>query len=82
METKIQLTKSKSALARYYLICDGQGMGGAGNPKSHYSNRWTVVNGVDRGNGYQGYMSVDYALTVDYLPDSAKAIIRQHLSIK
>lgn len=73
--SKIALTKSRSVRERYYLIRDGKGMGGAGNPTEHYLNNWVVVNGVDLGNGYQGYMSVDYAIEI--LPAEAATIIRQ-----
>jgi hypothetical protein len=78
---KVQLTKSRSSRDRHYLIRDGKGMGGGGKPEDHYLNRWVVVTGVDRGNGYQGYMSVDYALTCDWLPDGAKAVIRDTLHV-
>lgn len=78
---KVKLTSSSSSRDRYHLVRDGQGMGGYGQEKSHYINQWVVVNGVDRGNGYQGYMSVDYALSDGHLPDSAKQIIRKTLGI-
>lgn len=81
MTVKISLVKSRSSRERQYLIRDGQGMGGAGEPAYHYSNAWVVASGVDRGNGYQSYMSVDYALTCEWLPENAKAIIRRTLNI-
>lgn len=73
----IKLTSSRSSRERYYLLLDGKGMGGAGNPPGHYLRRYVVVNGVDRGHGYQGYMSVDYALSLEWFPESAKKKIRQ-----
>lgn len=78
---EVILTRSKSSRERYKLVKDGRGMGGYGMPPDHYSRHWLVVNGVDRGNGYQGYMSVDYALSEDCLPESAKALIRETLGI-
>jgi hypothetical protein len=79
--TTIKLNSSQSSRDRYYLIHDGKGMGGYGKDKDHYLNNWVVVNGVDRGNGYQGYMSIDCALKEGYVPEEAKAIIRQTLKI-
>lgn len=67
---KIQLTNSKSSRDRYYLVSGS--MGNAGESKSHANNYYEIVNGIDRGNGYQGYMSVSYFLTLDYVPLSAK----------
>lgn len=83
MKKKITLTTGRSSRDRYYLMQDGRGMGGAGKPESHYSWSWVVVNGVDRGNGYQGYMSVDYVLSaeVTWIPESAKRLIRKTLGI-
>jgi len=52
-------------------------MGNAGEKPNHANHFLQVVNGVDRGNGYQGYMAVSYALEQNYLPESAKAIIRR-----
>lgn len=81
---RIALTTSRSPRERYYLLKDGRGMGGAGEPPEHHSHSWVVVNGVDRGNGYQGYMSVDYALSdeVTWLPESAKRRIRLQLGLE
>lgn len=62
---KIPLTKSRSSQERYYLLKDGRGMGGHGSPADHYLHHYVVVNGVNRGGGYQGYMSVDYALSAE-----------------
>lgn len=80
---RIQLTHSRSSRERYYLLNDKHGMGGAGMPEDHYLNQWVVVDGTDRGNGYQGYMSVDYALSdaVTWLPAAAKRLIRKTLNL-
>lgn len=67
---KIQLTKSISSRERYYLVNGSQG--NAGDPKNHANHYYHIVNGIDRGNGYQGYISVSYFLTLDYIPQSAK----------
>lgn len=67
--------------SRTFLINDGQGMGGAGMPDDHYLRNWIVAQGTNRGNGYQGYMSIDYALTADYISDSAKTKIRKKLGL-
>ena len=78
----IKLVSAKSSRDRYYLIKDGRGMGGAGKAEDHYLRQWVVVNGVDRGNGYQGYHSIDYALSVSWIPEAAKAVIRKHTGAK
>ena len=75
--SKIPLNSPRSLRARYYLVNDGRGMGGDGNPPDHYLNQWVVTNGVDgRGpNGYEGYtaMSVDYAAGSEgRLPNEAR----------
>ena len=71
---KIQLTKSKSSRDRYYLV-DGS-MGGYGETANHANNHFEIVNGIDRGNGYQGYMSVSYFLENKYIPEEAKNKVR------
>ena len=79
---KVPLTSSKSSRDRYYLIKDNQGMGGAEAPINHYSRLFMVVNGVDRGNGYQGYSSIDYMLSdKSELPEHAKRKIKRILKI-
>lgn len=70
---KLLLNKTRNVRDRYYLI-DGK-MGSYGEPDNHANHKYQVANGVDRGNGYQGYMSVSYALTLDYFPEEAKAKI-------
>lgn len=71
METiKIILNKTKSINDRYYLI--NGSMGCAGTPKNHANNFVEVANGVDRGNGYSGYIAVSYFLTQEHVPQEAK----------
>jgi len=67
---KILLTHSKSSSKRYYLVSGS--MGNAGESVNHVNNHFQIVNGIDRGNGYQGYIAVSYFLTLDYIPQSAK----------
>lgn len=70
---KVQLTHSKSSRERYYLI-QGQ-MGSAGESRNHVNHHAEIANGIDRGNGYQGYMAVSYFLKLEYIPQSAKNIV-------
>ena len=77
---KIQLTKSKSSRDRYYLVSGS--MGNYGSASNHANNHFEIVNGIDRGNGYQGYQSVDYFLKCDYMPETAKQKVRQILKQK
>lgn len=67
----IPLNKSRSSRDRYYLI--NQSMGNAGSPANAPENSYSVVNGIDRGNGFQGYMSIPYCLKeCKYFPEDAK----------
>ncbi len=75
---KIQLTKSKSSRDRYYLVRGS--MGNIGTKSSHANNHFEIVNGIDRGNGYQGYQSVDYFLNCEYIPNDAKIKVREILN--
>ena len=75
---KIPLNKSRRASERYYLI-EGS-MGSYGEPENHANHKYQVANGIDRGNGYQGYMSVSYALNgCEWLSTEAKAKIKEIL---
>lgn len=67
---KLQLTNSKSSRDRYYLVSGS--MGNYGCVENHVNNQYQIVNGIDKGNGYQGYTSVSYFLTQDYIPKEAK----------
>ncbi len=60
MKERYKLNQTRSSRDRLYLLHEG--MGGFGDPEDYPTHAWCVVNGVDRGNGYQGYMSVTYAL--------------------
>lgn len=71
------LNKSRRSWERYYL-CAGR-MGCHGMPEGHPNYTLQVVNGVDRGNGFQGYASCSYALTKDSMPADAKAKLRAEL---
>jgi hypothetical protein len=64
------LVKTMKARDRYRLMSGGQGQ--AGEPLNHVNHRYHIVEGIDRGNGYQGYISVSYFLTLDYVPKEAK----------
>jgi len=59
---------------RYSLINEGQG--GYGDPLYYPTHKFCVVNGIDRGNGYQGYLSVTYALQHDSVPKEVKARLK------
>ena|ERR1044072_2487196 len=69
---KIPLTKSKSSTDRYYLVSADGSMGNIEEPDNHANHKYQIVKGVDKGNGYQGYMSVSYFLQQDRFPQSAK----------
>jgi len=78
----IKLNSSRSSRNRYYLMNDGIGMGGYGLPDNHVNKKWVVVNGIDRGNGYQGYSSVTYTIAEDSpFPEDVKVAIRKHLNL-
>ena len=71
----IILNTTKSSRNRYRLISGH--MGNYNKPSNSPNHRYVVVNGIDRGNGYQGYMSVTYALNeCDYLPQEVKDNIK------
>jgi hypothetical protein len=65
-----------------YQIQPGK-MGGAGDPNNHVNNCYHIVSGIDRGNGYQGYMAVTYFLSDDIrTPDATKMRCRRFLRQK
>jgi len=76
---KLQLTHSKSSRDRYYLI-DGS-MGNHGEPPNHANHKYQIANGIDKVNGYQGYMSVSYFLKQEFIPASAKTKVMSQLKI-
>ena len=77
---KHKLNITRSSYERYYVI-DGS-MGGCGEPKDSPNHKYTIANGVDRGNGYQGYMSVTYALFQDVIPHEAIKNLKSFLILK
>ena len=79
VQERIQLEKSPRSRERRYLVRDGRGMGGFGRSDDDYLHHWVVVEGVDRGNGYQGYESIDSYMSQPGTPESAKRIVRQHI---
>jgi len=58
------LNKTKFHRERYQIVKGSMDSYGEefGHPNYHYE----IVNGIDRGNGYQGYMSVSYFLKNEY----------------
>ena len=65
------LNKTQKHKDRFTLITDG--MGCVGDPEHYPTHTLSVATGVNRGNGYQGYMSVTYALTeCEYIPQEAR----------
>lgn len=76
---RVQLNKTRRHSERYWLKSGN--MGGHGDPKNHANNNFEVVNGIDQGNGYHGYMSVSYALSPDsYMPKEARITLRKTLT--
>jgi len=67
---KMPLTHSRSSRERYYLIYGS--MGSYGCPTNHANHKYQVANGIDKGNGYQGYSSVSYFLTQPDIPQHVK----------
>ena len=77
----IILNKTTKHLDRYYLIngC----MGCYGEPESSPNHKYEIANGVNRGYGYQGYMSVTYALSNEsYMPKEVKNTLISILKLK
>ena len=60
-----------------YVSRENAGAGSFLDPPFAKTHSWGIVEGYDRGNGYQGYMSVDYVLNDENVPASAKAQIRR-----
>lgn len=71
---KLILNKTINSSERYTLISGS--MGSYGEPITSINHKYSVGIGVDRGNGYQGYMSVSYALDGDRIPPEAQTKIR------
>lgn len=67
------LNKTRSHRDRYRIVPGN--MGNHGDPKDYPTHKYHVVNGVNRGNGYQGAMSVEYFFSKDahrYIPEEAR----------
>lgn len=65
------LNKTNRHSDRLHLIPEG--MGGAGDPIYSPHHKWSIASGVNRGNGYQGYMQILYFLTkCEWAPEEAK----------
>lgn len=74
---KMILNKTKNSSERYTLISGS--MGNSGEAANHANNHFEIVNGIDRGNGYQGYISVSYFLTLDYIEQDMKDKVKAFL---
>lgn len=70
---KIPVIKSKSSYFRYYII--GEPMGGYGEKENHANNFVSIANGIDRGNGYQGYTAISYFINQKSVSEEAKQIV-------
>ena len=75
---KIILNKTTKSSERYCLI--NGSMGNSGEPETSPNHKFEVVNGIDKGNGYQGYMAVTYAISDEsYMPEDAKKKLKETL---
>lgn len=72
-ECVITLNKTRSPRERYHLVSDA--MGNYGAPDNSPCHKYCVANGVNRGNGYQGYTSIDYFFELDYIPFEVKSVL-------
>lgn len=77
---KVILNTTRSSSERYTLI--DEPMGNYGQPSNSPNHEFSVANGVDGGCGYQGYMSIDYFFSLDYIPKEAKIKCKQVLKDK
>jgi len=71
------LNKTKNSSERYTLISGS--MGNHGEPETSPNHRFCVANGVNRGNGYQGYTAVNYFFTQDYIAQEIKDELKRVL---
>lgn len=68
---KITLNKTRSSQERFILI--NGSMGCANDPNYWPTYKFEIANGIDRGNGYQCYMNLTYALKdCAWFPKEAK----------
>jgi len=58
---KVILNKTRNGSERYILISGS--MGSAGELITSPNHKFEIANGIDRGNGYQGYSAVTYFLS-------------------
>jgi len=63
------LNNTRRSYDRYTLI-DGH-MGSSGCPAGHANHVFEIGCGIDRGNGYQGYCSIDYFMFSPDWPSGA-----------
>jgi hypothetical protein len=74
---KTYLKNSKDWNGRYaYITTETKGAGSFLDPPGYHSHFFGIVEGIDRGNGYQGYPSVDYYLNNNDVPKYVKAQIK------
>ena len=67
----MKLNTTRNSRNRYYVVKGGQG--NYGLPKHYPDHNYGLVAGVDRGNGYQEYTSITYALNhQNYFPQEAR----------
>jgi DNA-directed RNA polymerase subunit RPC12/RpoP len=75
------LNKTIKHRDRYKVIPGSQGS--YGDPDYYPTHKYTIANGIDRGNGYQGYSSITYFLTeMEYAPIEAKTNLKKFLKKK
>jgi hypothetical protein len=74
---KTILNKTTKTRERYTLI--NESMGNCNEPNNSPTHKYSIANGIDRGNGYQGYMSIDYFLTIDYISNDIKNNLKKIL---
>lgn len=73
------LNKTRYPRERYQIINGSQGC--YGDPDYYPTHIFCIVDGVDRGNGYQGYTSVTYFLKNEggYFPEEAIKSLKNFL---
>ncbi len=64
------LNKTKSHIKRYRIIPGTTGSSDL--PINHVNHSFQIVNGIDRGNGYQGMTAISYFLKEKNYPQEAK----------
>lgn len=64
------LNKTQNSGDRYRIIPGSKGCHGC--PANHANHKFEIANGVDRGNGYQGYTSISYFLTQEFISQDIK----------